>query len=74
MGNQAPSADARGIREILKGINRYDQHPIAYQWALDNDKLIDMFGSFAKERHLIVFQSGNKNENSYRRSALRNKI
>ena len=63
MGNSAPSANARGLREELVGLDRFDQHPAAYKWAVANGRVIDMFGDFAKERHLLLFQSGNECEN-----------
>ena len=63
MGNSAPQRDARSLREVLVGLNRVEQHRAAAQWAVANGRAIDMFGSFAKERHLLMFQSGNECEN-----------
>lgn len=36
---------------------------MAVRWAQENGCSIDMFGAFAKERHLLLFQSGNESEN-----------
>ena len=63
MGDRTPSANARGLRESLVGLSRFEQHPAAYQWAVENGRVIDMFGAFAQERHLLLFQSGNECEN-----------
>ena len=63
MGDRTPSANARGLRESLVGLGRFEQHPAAYQWAVENGRVIDMFGTFAQERHLLLFQSGNECEN-----------
>ena len=63
MGNSAPQRDARSLREVLVGLNRLEQHQAAAQWAVANGRAIDMFGTFAKERHLLIFQSGNECEN-----------
>jgi len=63
MGNSAPQRDARSLREILAGLNRIEQHQAAAQWAKENNRAIDLFGSFARERHLMIFQSGNECEN-----------
>ena len=63
MGDRTPSANARGLRESLVGLDRFEQHPAAYQWAAANGRIIDMFGDFARERHLLLFQSGNECEN-----------
>ena len=52
MGNSAPQRDARSLREVLVGLNRLEQHQAAAQWAVTNGRAIDMFGTFAKERHL----------------------
>ena len=63
MGDSAPQRDARSLREVLVGLNRLEQHQAAAQWAVANGRAIDMFGTFAKERHLLIFQSGNECEN-----------
>ncbi|MBQ0153696.1 MAG: hypothetical protein KBS70_02800 [Bacteroidales bacterium] len=63
MGNSAPQRDARSLREILAGLNRVEQHKAAALWAVANGRAIDMFGTFAQERHLLLFQSGNECEN-----------
>ena len=63
MGDSAPQRDARSLREVLIDLNRIDQHKAAAKWAEVNGRAIDMFGTFAKERHLLVFQSGNECEN-----------
>ena len=63
MGNTASQANARGLREILTGLNRIEQHRAAAAWAVANNRTIDMFGNFSRERHLAVFQSGNECEN-----------
>lgn len=56
MGDRTPSANARGLRESLVGLGRFEQHPAAYHWAVENGHIIDMFGAFAHERHLLLFQ------------------
>jgi len=71
MGNQASQGDARSLRtaagitlrESLQGLDRVQQHRAAARWAAENNRVIDLFGDFAKERHLVVFQSGNECEN-----------
>lgn len=63
MGNSAPQPDAQKLRERLVGLGRIEQHCAAVQWARDNNCAIDMFGEFAKQRHLLLFQSGNECEN-----------
>lgn len=63
MGDTASSADARGLRAQFEGLNSAEQQKIAYQWALANDKLMDLLGDFANERKLLVFKSGNEFEN-----------
>ena len=63
MGNSASSTNARSLREELAGLNRVQQHEVAYRWAVANGKLIDLLGEFAKQRQLLLFQSGNECEN-----------
>lgn len=63
MGNTASSTNARSLREELAGLNRVQQHEVAYRWAVANGKLIDLLGEFAKQRQLLLFQSGNECEN-----------
>ena len=63
MGNQASSADARSLRAQLVGVDRVQQHAIAYQWAKTNGKFIDLLGDYAKQRGLLLFRSGNECEN-----------
>ena len=63
MGDSAPQANAPSLQQSLIGLDRFAQHPVAYDWAVANGRIIDMFGSFAKERHLLIFQSGNECEN-----------
>ena len=63
MGDSAPQTNARSLRESLVGLDRFAQHTAAYEWAVVNGRVIDMFGTFAKERHLLLFQSGNEFEN-----------
>lgn len=63
MGSPSPQRDARSLREVLIGLERIEQHRAAAQWAITNHRAIDMFGEFARERHLIIFQSGNECEN-----------
>ena len=36
---------------------------MAAEWAVENHRVIDLFGDFARERHLLLFQSGNECEN-----------
>ena len=63
MGSAASQTNARSLREILVGLNRVEQHRAAAEWAVVNNRAIDMFGNFARERHLVIFQSGNECEN-----------
>jgi len=63
MGNTAPQTNARSLRQSLAGLDRFKQHPAAYAWAVVNNRVIDLFGQFAQERHLLLFQSGNECEN-----------
>lgn len=63
MGSSSPQRDARSLREVLVGLDRFAQHKAAAEWAVANGRVVDMFGTFAKERHLIIFQSGNECEN-----------
>jgi len=63
MGDTASQKNARGLREVLTGLDRIEQHRVAAQWAKDNNRAIDLFGDFARERHLVIFQSGNECEN-----------
>jgi len=63
MGDSAPQRDARSLREILAGLDRIEQHRVAAKWAKANNRAIDLFGEFARERHLMIFQSGNECEN-----------
>lgn len=63
MGSSSPQRNARSLREVLVGLDRFAQHKAAAEWAVANGRVVDMFGTFAKERHLIIFQSGNECEN-----------
>ena len=63
MGDKASSTDARGLRAQLEGLNSAEQQKVAYQWALANDKFLDLLGDFANERKLLIFKSGNECEN-----------
>ena len=63
MGDRTSSSDARSLRAQLEGLNRVQQHEVAYRWAVANGKLIDLLGDFAKQRQLLLFQSGNECEN-----------
>jgi len=63
MGNQSSQTNASSLREILVGLDLCEQHKVAIDWAKTNNRVIDMFGDFAKDRHLIPFQSGNESEN-----------
>lgn len=63
MGNPSSQRNARSLREILIGLNNIEQHRVAAQWAKEHGRAIDLFGEFARERHLVVFQSGNECEN-----------
>lgn len=63
MGDKASSTDARGLRAQLEGLNSAEQQKVAYQWALANDKFMDLLGDFANERKLLIFKSGNECEN-----------
>ncbi len=46
MGNPTPQTNARSLRESLVGLDRFAQHPAAYEWAVANGRVIDMFGAF----------------------------
>jgi len=46
MGDKASSTDARGLRAQLEGLNSAEQQKVAYQWALANDKFLDLFVGF----------------------------
>ncbi len=63
MGDSAPQPNAQSLRNLLVGLSRFEQFPVAIQWARENHCVVDMFGAFAKERHLLLFQSGNESEN-----------
>ena len=63
MGDSASQPNAQSLRNILVGHSRFEQQKIAIQWARDNHCVVDMFGVFAKEHHLLLFQSGNESEN-----------
>ena len=63
MGDSASQPNAQSLRDILVGRSRFEQQKVAIQWARDNHCVVDMFGAFAKERHLLLFQSGNESEN-----------
>ena len=63
MGDSASQPNAQSLRNLLVGLSRFEQFPIAIQWAKENHCVVDMFGAFAKERHLLLFQSGNESEN-----------
>lgn len=63
MGNSTSQPNAQRLREKLVGLGRIEQHKVAVQWAIENNCAIDMFGVFARERHLLLFQSGNECEN-----------
>ena len=54
MGNSASQTNARSLRESLVGLHRFAQHTAAYEWAVANGRVIDLFGAFAKERHLLL--------------------
>mgnify|MGYP003429785677 FL=1 len=63
MGDSASQPNAQSLRNLLVGLSRFEQFPVAIQWARENHCVVDMFGAFAKERHLLLFQSGNESEN-----------
>lgn len=63
MGSSSPQRNARSLREVIVGLDRFAQHKAAAEWAVVNGRVVDIFGTFAKERHLIIFQSGNECEN-----------
>lgn len=63
MGDSTSSSDARSLRAQLEGLDRVQQHAVAYRWAETNGKLIDLLGNYAKQRNLLIFQSGNECEN-----------
>ena len=63
MGDSASQPNAQSLRNLLVGLSRFEQFPVAIQWARENHCVVDIFGAFAKERHLLLFQSGNESEN-----------
>ena len=63
MGDSAPQPNAQDLRNVLVGLSRFEQFPVAIQWAREHHCVVDMFGAFARERHLLLFQSGNESEN-----------
>lgn len=63
MGDSASQPNAQDLRNVLVGLSRFEQLRSAIQWAEINHCVVDMFGSFAKEHHLLLFQSGNESEN-----------
>ena len=63
MGDSAPQPNAQNLRDILVGLSRFEQLKTAVQWARENHCVVDMFGTFVKERQLLLFQSGNESEN-----------
>lgn len=63
MGDTTPQQYAQSLRAKLAGLGRVEQHLAAVQWAKDSHCAIDMFGDFAKQKHLLLFQSGNECEN-----------
>ena len=44
MGDSTSSSDARSLRAQLEGLDRVQQHEVAYRWAVANGKLIDLLG------------------------------
>ena len=63
MGDSTSSSDARSLRAQLEGLDRVQQHAVAYRWAKTNGKFIDLLGDYAKQRNMLIFQSGNECEN-----------
>ena len=63
MGAEASYTNARDLQSLLMGFPIVEQQQIARQWAQVNDRIIDMFGQFAKERRLLIFKSGNEFDN-----------
>ena len=53
MGDPTSSSDARSLRAQLAGLDRIEQHAVAYQWAAAHGKLIDLFGDYAKQRGVL---------------------
>ena len=49
MGDSASQPNAQGLRNLLVGLSRFEQFPVAIQWAKENHCILDMFGSFAKD-------------------------
>lgn len=63
MGDTAPHSNARELQSLLKGLSCSEQQDAAREWAQANNRIIDMFGTFSYERHLLVFKSGNEFDN-----------
>lgn len=63
MGDSTPQLDARSLRAELESLTRVEQHRHAYQWAIKNGCVVDLFGEFAALHHLVPFRSGNESEN-----------
>lgn len=47
MGDSAPQPNAQDLRNVLVGLSRFEQFPVAIQWARENHCIVDMFGAFA---------------------------
>ena len=54
MGDSAPQPNAQNLRNILVGLSRFEQFPVAIQWARENHCVVDMFGAFTRERHFPI--------------------
>lgn len=63
MGDSAPQPNAQSLRSKLVGLSCFEQQRVAIKWARDHHCVIDLFGTFAKEHQLLLFQSGNECEN-----------
>ena len=54
MGDSASQPNAQDLRNVLVGLSRFEQLRSAIQWAETSHCVVDMFGSFAKEHHLLI--------------------
>ena len=42
MGDSAPQPNAQNLRNVLVGLSRFEQFPVAIQWARENHCVVDI--------------------------------
>ena len=42
MGDSAPQPNAQSLRNLLVGLSRFEQFPVAIQWARENHCVVDI--------------------------------